>query len=956
MAMPLQDQNNNAIDLPAVTAGKAFAFGNYRLFPERRLLFAGDRPLELGSRAFEAVLALVEARGALVTRKQLCQRLWPDTNVEPHNLDQQMSMLRKALGADRDLIRTETGRGWRLATPVKVVPVVAVTALASNLPVAITPLIGREHELSELPDLITAHRFLTLTGAGGIGKTQLALEVARRVLGCFGDGAWLVEFGPFTDPQVVPSAIARTLSIEPELNGIERLAIALERKHLLLVLDNCEHIAAAVAPVVESLLHRVPRLHILATSQETLNVDGERIHGVMPLKVPLASDTDAASAMEHSAVQLFVERAKAADSTFVLDDQSASVVSRICRRLDGIPLAIELAAARVAALGIDAVAKRLDDRFRLLTGGRRTALLRHQTLAATLDWSYGLLSEAERAVLRRLAIFAGSFTLESAGLVAADGDRIDQRCAEGHILDLVRKSLVAIDFRASARRYRLLETTRAYAVEKLAQSSEFAAVARRHASYYRELLEQATPSWRTTPAPELVARYAPDIDNIRTALSWALDADGGDPEIGVALTAAAVPLWMLLSLLGEYPTLIDTALSHLEQGAPEQRRYEMVLQTALGHSSIWGTAAMRKAGTAAARALDLAQALGDAEYQLHALYMLWVHRLRAGEYRSALSLAQRFRQVAETDKTDLLGILAGVRLEGAAAFYLGDFAATRAAMDRVVDKSSDIPRPFVVRLGVDQRILALTYSARVFWLQGFPDKALQTARAAVEEAHTLNHAYSLCLALSDGGSIAAMSGDVPAAQEFESALADCAEKHGFSVFRQADGLALRGWIALSRGDKAGLRLLRSAIDDVRGLRVELRHTIFLEALTQSLAATKRAGEGVAIIQKTLEEASRNGGRWCLAELLRLRGELMLCDGLPAATTLVEKDFLEALDIARQQGARSWQLRVATSLARLRLREGRHSEALGVLVPVLESFTEGFETTDLKTARALVETL
>jgi predicted ATPase/DNA-binding winged helix-turn-helix (wHTH) protein len=473
-------------------AGTVFAFGRYRLFSERRLLLAGEQRVELKSRAFEAALALVEAGGALVTREQLRERLWPNTNVDPHNLDQQISTLRKALGDERHLIRTETGRGWRLAATVRVIPASPGAEPATNLPSVVTPLVGREDELSELPSLLVKHRLITLTGPGGIGKTQLGLEAARLVRSCFPDGTWVVELALLMDSELVPGAIARALGIAPgsDRSLVDQLLAVLRRKRMLLVIDNGEHLIEAVARVTEALLRGAPRLHILATSQEPLEAEGEHIFRVSPLTVPAMDIGDVEKGLEHSAVKLFVERARAADRSFVLDARTMPGVSKVCRHLDGIPLAIELAAGCAATMGVETLASRLGDRFRLLKGGRRSALRRHRTLEATLEWSYGLLTPAQRAVLRRIAIFAGSFSLEGAIAVAEGGD-VDELQAADHIAALVKKSLVALDLRGPATRYRLLDTTHAYAREKLAESGDFDVTARRHACYYTKLLDAA---------------------------------------------------------------------------------------------------------------------------------------------------------------------------------------------------------------------------------------------------------------------------------------------------------------------------------------------------------------------------------------------------------------------------------------------------------------------------------
>jgi predicted ATPase/DNA-binding winged helix-turn-helix (wHTH) protein len=535
--------------------------GRFRISLRRRELMADGRPIEIGGRAFDVLAALVEAGGAVVSKEALIRGVWSGRVVEDNSLQAQISALRNALGADRGLIRTVAGRGYQFAGEIRVLPasqdqragagVAAAEPAAvlppTNLPEPVSELVGRDTEVEEVSHLIGGHRLVTLTGVGGIGKTRLALAVARRLLPEFADGAWLAEFSPLADPDLVPATAAAAVGLE--LGGGEvsarRVAQALADRRLLLVMDTCEHVIGAATALAEALLRTGSAVRIIATSREPLRAEGEQIYPVAPLAVPAAESDDP---WQYGAVWLFVDRARAAEPHFALERRLAMIVT-ICRRLDGIPLAIELAAARAATLGIEELGGRLDGRFRLLTGGRRTALPRHQTLRATLDWSYELLAEPERVTLRRLAIFAGSFSLEAAGAVAASAEIGPLDVVDG-VSSLVAKSLVAAEVDGAVARYRLLDTTRAYALEKLADSGERHAVACRHAEYYRDLFARAEAEWEMQLSAARLADYGRQIDNLRAALDWAL-SPGGDASIGVALTAAAVPLWMHLSLLEE---------------------------------------------------------------------------------------------------------------------------------------------------------------------------------------------------------------------------------------------------------------------------------------------------------------------------------------------------------------------------------------------------------------------
>jgi predicted ATPase/DNA-binding winged helix-turn-helix (wHTH) protein len=484
---------------------RALLFGRFRLVLHSRELLAQGAPVAIGNRAIDVLLALIEACGELVTKDELLSRVWPNTTVEENNLQFQISTLRKALGEDRDFIKTVCGRGYRFVAEITVerratrpdeagaaadrssAPVVQLVDLPppGALPASTSELVGRDAQLSDVAALVAANRLVTLVGAGGIGKTRLALELARRLTAKFEDGVRIAELGSLSDPGLVLPTIAAALELSEAAASPGRLAAALGPRRPLLVLDNCEHVIDAVAAITEALLYASPSLQVIATSREPLRAEGEWVYRVPPLDVPPEGAEAAEEVLQHSAAKLFMARASAAQPVALLDRRVGAAVAKICRRLDGVPLAIELAAASAAALGVEGLASRLDDRLSLLTNGRRTAPTRHQTLRATLDWSHELLSEPERAVMRRLAVFADEFTMEAASAVAASGE-VTASDVVGCLAGLVTKSLVASEVGGPVPHYRLLETMRAYAMERLAESGEVEAVATRHAGFRAE--------------------------------------------------------------------------------------------------------------------------------------------------------------------------------------------------------------------------------------------------------------------------------------------------------------------------------------------------------------------------------------------------------------------------------------------------------------------------------------
>ena len=478
----------------------SFSFGPFRLFPARQLLLEDDKPVRLGSRALDILTALVERAGKLVGKDELIARVWPDIFVDESNLRVHIAGLRRALGegqAGNRYVVNIPGRGYRFVAPVliseksgPVAPQPATAGPKHNLPTPLTRMVGRDAVATALSAQLPQRRFITVVGPGGIGKTTVALAVAHGLIAPYRDGVWFVDLAPLADPLLVPSALAFVfgLAVRSE-NPASGLIAFLRDKKILVVLDSCDHCVEAAAALAVDLLKGAAGLNILATSREPLRAEGECVQHLTPLKVPpISRKLTAAEALAFPAVQLFVERAIACLDEFELSDADAPIVADICRSLDGIALAIELAAGRIDALGVAGLAVALDDQ--LLTRGRRTALSRHRTLSAALDWSYEFLPESERIILRRLSVFDGYFTLKSASAVAADSKVAATDVVEG-LANLVTKSLVTADISGQIVQYRQLETTRAYARGKLVESGDFEQIAQRHAENLRDILERA---------------------------------------------------------------------------------------------------------------------------------------------------------------------------------------------------------------------------------------------------------------------------------------------------------------------------------------------------------------------------------------------------------------------------------------------------------------------------------
>ena len=524
-----------------------------------------------------------------------------------------------------------------------------------------------------------------------------------------------------------------------------------------------------------------------------------------------------------------------------------------------------------------------------------------------------------------------------------------------HLADLVAKSLVVADVSDAKPRFRLLDTTRAYALEKLDESGERERLARRHAEYFRDLFVRAETELKTRPAAEWRADYLRQIDDLRVALDWAFSANG-DALAGVALTAAAVPLWVQSSLMVECRDRVRQALTARTSGVHLDARIEMILNAALGASLTYSTGPVPETVAAWLRTLRLAEDLDDTEYRLRALRGLWSYRMNVGEYPAALVLADEFRDLAERE-ADRATVRAGNRMSALILHYLGEQAEARKRIESITRASvAASPAPPTARLMVDPDVAAPALFARILWLQGFPDQATRTAEIAVRRAKSANHTISMCHALAQAACpVALWTGDPRAAEGFVATLADLASRH-----------ALRGWIAraqcfagallISQGQVTrGAAIIQSTVPRLGAAGSLAESPAFLAVLAHGRRLARQLESGLAAINEALERSETTGERWCAAELLRIKGELLLSPDAPDRSG-AEECFQRALDSARRQGALSWELRIGLSLCRLRVTQGRGDEGRRELASIYDRFTEGFDTADLIAAKQLLDEL
>jgi predicted ATPase/DNA-binding winged helix-turn-helix (wHTH) protein len=926
-------------------------FGPFRLVPAQRVLDHDGKPVRIGGRAFDLLRVLATRAGQVLSKDELLALVWRDVIVDESGLRVQMAALRKALGEPRAgarYIATVPQRGYTMAVPVQrermtrsaiidLPPAPAPSPIAvPALPAVLTRLIGRDEAIAAVIGTLPARRFVSLVGPGGMGKTTTSLVAAARLASQYDDGVFFVDLGSLSDPALLGDAVAAALGIRPQhADPLQDIAVRIAGRSMLVLLDNCEHVVAAAASMAEFLLSRSPSVHVLATSREPLRAQGEWVQRLASLAIPSAGVVvGRADALAWPAIELFVERATAHGDDVRIEDADVATIARICRALDGIPLAIELVAARTHALGLAGLARALDAHLPLQTLGRRTALPRHQTLQATLDWSHALLPASEQRLLRRLATFRERFSLAAALAIDAAPADAEPGETETALMNLVAKSLVTADPHDGEAHYRLLETTRAYAARRLAASGELAEISRRHALLCHAFLQQAADDFDTLLPADWRARYSRVRDDVRAALAWAAGADG-DLEIAALLTADSAALWFGIGAVHEYIDRVAQVIERLPPSAVGSR-LDMRLSMAFGQASLATRGALPDTRAALARAVAIGNARGDADFQLRGLWSIFAWETYRGNYADALDAVETFGAVARANG-DTRNEYAYHRIKAVCLHMLGDQTRAREHAERALSPDAvDIRQLHGCPFQFDHQTAALTQLARILWLQGFPDQAAAAARNAVATASAFDDPLSLTYALAHAACpVALWNGHVDVAQVYAERLGQCAEGNSF-VFWSTWYRLYTHVIAARRGTPG---LAGFDATSLQTCPADMVPTLLDHELSPLARARTDAGMNA----------------WCKAEAMRVSAVQLLAQQ-PTEVQAVETTLRAAIALAESQGARAWVLRSATSLARLLRDDGRNEEARAALAAPLAAVTEGFGTADVIAAMQLAETL
>jgi predicted ATPase/DNA-binding winged helix-turn-helix (wHTH) protein len=930
---------------------KVLSFGPFELSIGSRLLRNGTKTVPLGARAMDILISLVEQPGAVIGKRDLIESVWPNQRADEVSLRVHISALRKALAQgdpSRRYIANVPGRGYSFIVPIAksfLQTPEFEPAPNAGLPARLERMVGRAETVATIKARLAEQKFISIVGPGGIGKTTVAVAVAHEVRSAFDGEVRFVDLSPLDDASLVAPAVAsafglaiQTADVLPLL--IDRLAGAPK----LLVLDSCEHLIDGASALAEKLFGHVPTLRLLATSREALRVEGENVHELAALACPPEDRTILASdALKYPAVQLLVDRVKTLQRQFDLRDLDAPVAAGICRQLDGIALAIELAAGRVDVYGLDKTATLLGGHLNLSWAGRRTAMPRHQTLNATLEWSYDLLNEEERHVLNRLSVFSGGFTFEAAVAVIAD-DAVDEAKVADCLWELRSKSMIAI-YGQNAR-LRLLDSTRAFAAKRLVEGGEQGVFRRRHALYFSDLFRRGA----SMDASSWPKALGVEVGNLRAAMNWAFTGEG-DAKVGVDLAAASASTWIGMALLTECREWMAKAISRLDLMNSGSRQ-EMIIQSALASSMMFTLGMTEESYAGWAKARLLAEDLGDVEYQLASFLVLWAHRIRLPRYAEAIELAERCGEIAEASG-DRGAIATANYMRGVTYHHTGRLSQAEGLFEASLHHDVEASRRAIIeRFGYDRKTDALAVLANLVWLRGSPDQARRLGRMSIAEARQLDQAVPLCVALAwtafnayltnpEGGETDALTNE----------LVEHAGKHGVDSY-YGFGLAMQALGRIRQGEtEATSNLLYSGLEKLSAARYGVFHPILQAEFARCLAVLGQTRQAVAAFERAKIELDDEDQPF-VPELLRIKGELVLSSN--EGMDVCKGYFLRALEMSDRRGSLSWTLRTATSLAIAETSDAGREEARSILRATLVKFRDGSDTFDLRLAARVLD--
>ncbi|TCR61537.1 winged helix-turn-helix domain-containing protein [Bosea sp. BK604] len=930
-----------------------YSFGPFRLVPERQLLLCNGVPVRIGGRALDILALLVRRSGEIVSKNELFDFCWPDTFVHEANLKVNVASLRRALaeGSDEAYIATVAGRGYRFVAPVKQeapeqAPIPR-SSVASTRTLPKPPLvIGRTTEISRIASVLADTRCVSIVGPGGVGKTTIAIAVAHHELPNYADGVCFVDLSTVGDPQYAIAAIAAGVAArQSSEDTLSEVIDLLHGRQMLIVLDNCEHLAPIVTVIVNRLLAKLPTIKVLATSREPLRTVSEHIYRLPTLDVPTESQIiTAKEALDFAAVQLFVARAQERGS-YELSDADAPLVSAICRRLDGIALAIELAASKTITFGVPTLLTMLEQRFLLLSNGTRAAPLRQQTLLATLDWSYRLLSDDEASLLRLLSVFAGVFQLQDAVAMSKAAD-FDAAQTIDTLERLTNKSIVGTEYHGGKLSYRLLESTRAYSSERLADTAERGRALECHARHILASFERAAEERAWREKQDWMSDYAGRVDDLRNVLAWAF-GHGGDQLLGIKLTAAAIPLWIELSSVCEMQSRIERALiaGHDLGDCPADLTMKLIAARASGMSFAQHLAPATEAAWQECYRLGVTE--NSTEYQLHGLWGLAAYLIYVGRLLEGISKLHQFMAIAEA-QGDWPAVAEGNRMMAMAEMYIGQVGNARQRLERLAARHERPKDPVrFARFQAERGVGIRCSFAVVLWISGDPDRAMRVAQAAVDRAAATGHVVSHSNALAVSAiPIAIWTGNLDDAAKFLAMLEENGRQEDIGIWREVCRF-FKSALRAKRREAGGAAEFKARLHDLIAARNLLRAPMHYSMVAEALLEAGAADDARELVEQARSLAHAQVANWCLPEICRIAALIALHTGNRQEA---ERQFGLAIAKANEMGALTLELRAALALSRMLEAAGRQAEALDLLTACCAKFSGDAAWEDLAEAR------
>lgn len=917
-------------DVTVETGELRWRFGAFTIWETQRRIERHGDAVRIGSRAFDLLLYLLKRPGELISKDELLATIWTGLVVEDGSVRVHMSLLRKALGKPgpddgcKAWITTVPQRGYRFnGRVVREQPDGAQSGVTSStqrfirLPTRFTELVGRVADVDKVVEAFDHHRLVTIVGPGGIGKTSVAIAAAGRSRNLKpGSEVAFADLAPLISVDHVVGAIARSLGVAADLpDPIDVITQQLAGADAGLLIDNCEHVIDSLVSPIIRLLTAIPGLRILATSREPLRVPGEYVLRLAPLGIPAAGCLTLAQALEYPSVKLLVERAKDAGAR-IFSESDSPALARLSRQLDGIPLAIELVAARLGVQSVHDLTLRLEER--LLSLGNRTAVERHRSLAAALDWSIALLSDTELRTFRRLSLFRGRFDVDSAiTLCAID---MEPEAVFDALISLANKSLVSFDGNDSIAPYRLLDTTRSHAAALLAESGERPTLELRYARFVLDLMKTATTQLSNLARQDWNDHYAHCLNDVRFALKICL-AERPDANISVGLLMASAPLWFILSQVVEYCDGVEEALVLVErQPAPDAEAIASLLTklvVVLPHTEL-----NPHLDETCERAIAGAQASKSHLLELQARWGQSMYNVYCGHYAAALRQSEALLEVVRSWPADPAFLHMALRMNAYAGYYCGNFRTARQHCMESFRISRTLRRTRAHMVGVEPTVSALTLLSLILWIRGESARALKTAGNAIRRAESIGHAVSLCVALYGGCAVALWSGELKLADNWVTMMRGEARNTGLVRWLNYAEWFSQG-LKLSPGQEPGAyaREVLNELSTYDAPRKEMLVTFCADLVDDAMIARIAAGEGL----------------WSAAEVWRAIGKRNEQRGMLDAA---EQSYQRALDTSRKQGAKAWEQRAALSLASMWSRQGQLRQASRLLDETFGSTSAG----------------